>query len=103
MSLEPAVAALIGLAVLGQHLSAGQWAAVGCVVAACLGAARSASPPPPPPPPRPDPSVPREMYVKAPLPRDVRHLSHPGVRKGTSAATRAGGVRGAGFWGDSAE
>jgi threonine/homoserine efflux transporter RhtA len=41
MSLEPAVAALIGLAVLGQHLSAGQWAAVGCVVAACLGAARS--------------------------------------------------------------
>ena len=44
MSLEPAVAALIGLAVLGQHLSAGQWAAVGCVVAACVGAARSAGP-----------------------------------------------------------
>jgi inner membrane transporter RhtA len=61
MSLEPAVAALIGLAVLGQHLSAGQWAAVGCVVAACLGAARSASPP--------DPPGPREMYVKEPLRR----------------------------------
>ena len=42
MSLEPAVAALIGLAVAGQHLSAGEWAAIGCVVAACVGAARCA-------------------------------------------------------------
>ena len=44
MSLEPAVAALIGLALLGQHLTAAEWAAVGCVVAACIGAARSAPP-----------------------------------------------------------
>jgi len=42
MSLEPAVAALIGLALLGQHLSVSEWAAVGCVVVACVGAARSA-------------------------------------------------------------
>jgi inner membrane transporter RhtA len=41
MSLEPAVAALIGLALLGQHLSPAEWAAVGCVVIACLGAART--------------------------------------------------------------
>ena len=46
MSLEPAVAALIGLALLGQHLTAGEWTAVGCVVAACTGAARSAPPAP---------------------------------------------------------
>jgi len=44
MSLEPAVAALIGLALLGQHLSVSEWAAVGCVVVACVGAARSAPP-----------------------------------------------------------
>ncbi len=44
MSLEPVAAALIGLALLGQHLSVGEWAAVGCVVIACIGAARSAPP-----------------------------------------------------------
>jgi inner membrane transporter RhtA len=53
MSLEPVAAALIGLALLGQHLSVGEWAAVGCVVtacigAACIGAARSAPPSPAP-------------------------------------------------------
>jgi threonine/homoserine efflux transporter RhtA len=48
MSLEPAVAALIGLALLGQHLSVSEWAAVGCVVVACVGAARSAPPAPAP-------------------------------------------------------
>jgi inner membrane transporter RhtA len=42
MSVEPAVAALIGLALLGQHLSAAEWAAVGCVVVASIGAARAA-------------------------------------------------------------
>lgn len=42
MSVEPAVAALIGLALLGQHLSVAEWAAVGCVVAASVGAARAA-------------------------------------------------------------
>jgi inner membrane transporter RhtA len=42
MSIEPAVAALIGLFLLGQHLSLAEWAAVGCVVAASVGAARAA-------------------------------------------------------------
>ncbi len=41
MSLEPAVAAVIGLALLGQQLSPAEWAAVGCVVIASVGAARS--------------------------------------------------------------
>jgi inner membrane transporter RhtA len=41
MSVEPAVAALIGLALLAQHLSVTEWAAVGCVVAASIGAARA--------------------------------------------------------------
>lgn len=40
MSLEPAVAALIGLIMLGQHLSAVEWFAVCCVIVACAGAAR---------------------------------------------------------------
>jgi inner membrane transporter RhtA len=39
MSLEPAVAALIGLALLGQHLSLLEWLAIGCVMIACAGAA----------------------------------------------------------------
>ncbi len=41
MSLEPAVAALIGLAMLAQRLSAVEWFAIGCVIVACAGAARS--------------------------------------------------------------
>jgi inner membrane transporter RhtA len=44
MSLEPAVAALIGLVMLGQRLSAVEWFAIGCVIVACAGAARSALP-----------------------------------------------------------
>ena len=40
MSVQPAVAALIGLAVLGQRLSAGEWSGIACVVAASAGAAR---------------------------------------------------------------
>ncbi|GLW65038.1 membrane protein [Actinomadura rubrobrunea] len=40
MSLEPAVAALIGVALLGEVLSARQWAAIGCVIIACVGATR---------------------------------------------------------------
>jgi inner membrane transporter RhtA len=39
MSLEPAVAALAGLVVLGQHLDAREWAAIGLVVIASAGAA----------------------------------------------------------------
>ncbi len=40
MSLEPAVAALIGLLLLGQQLSVVEWLAIGCVMAACAGAAQ---------------------------------------------------------------
>ena len=40
MSLEPAVAALAGLVLLGQALSVREWLAIGCVMAACAGAAR---------------------------------------------------------------
>lgn len=40
MSLEPAVAALIGLVLLGESLLARQWLAIALVVVACAGAAR---------------------------------------------------------------
>ena len=43
MSLEPAVAALVGLVLLGQVLGAGEWAAIGCVMVACAGAARGSA------------------------------------------------------------
>jgi inner membrane transporter RhtA len=43
LSLEPAIAALIGLLVLGQALGVLEVAAVGCVVIASAGAARAAS------------------------------------------------------------
>ncbi|WP_231387100.1 DMT family transporter [Nocardia sp. BMG111209] len=42
MSLEPAVAAGAGLMVLGQPMGVVQWAGIGCVVAASIGATRSA-------------------------------------------------------------
>lgn len=42
MSLEPAVAALVGLAVLGELLAPGQWLGIGAVMAASAGAARLA-------------------------------------------------------------
>ncbi|WP_051046811.1 EamA family transporter [Nocardia asiatica] len=41
MSLEPAVAAIAGLFVLGQVMNLGQWAGVACVVAASAGATRT--------------------------------------------------------------
>nr|WP_251091664.1 EamA family transporter [Streptomyces sp. Caat 7-52] len=44
MSLEPAMAALIGLVVLQESLRRPQWIAVACVVAASAGAARGARP-----------------------------------------------------------
>jgi inner membrane transporter RhtA len=40
MSLEPAVAALIGLVVLGEALAARDWLAIACVTVACAGASR---------------------------------------------------------------
>ncbi|HEX4721525.1 MAG TPA: DMT family transporter [Pseudonocardiaceae bacterium] len=45
MSLEPAVAALCGLVVLGQGLRPAQWIAICLVVGASVGATRSGSPP----------------------------------------------------------
>jgi inner membrane transporter RhtA len=45
MSMEPAVAALAGLLVLGEALHALQWVAVGLVVAASVGATRYAAAP----------------------------------------------------------
>ncbi len=42
MSLGPAAAALAGLALLGERLDRVQWGAVACVVAASIGATRSA-------------------------------------------------------------
>jgi inner membrane transporter RhtA len=44
MSLEPAAAAMAALVVLGEFLSLTQWVAVACVVAASIGATRSARP-----------------------------------------------------------
>jgi threonine/homoserine efflux transporter RhtA len=46
MSLEPAVAALVGVAVLGEILDAREWVAIGCVILACVGATRSQPDPP---------------------------------------------------------
>jgi inner membrane transporter RhtA len=42
MSLEPAVAALCGLVFLGEYLTSAQWAAVGLVIAASVGATATA-------------------------------------------------------------
>jgi inner membrane transporter RhtA len=42
MSVEPAVAALVGLVMLSQALSLSEWAAIGCVTVASAGAALSA-------------------------------------------------------------
>ena len=44
MSLEPAAAALAAMALLAEFLSPAQWVAVGCVVAASVGATRTGRP-----------------------------------------------------------
>jgi inner membrane transporter RhtA len=44
MSMEPAVAALAGLVLLGEQLKPAQWVAVCCVVIASVGSTRSARP-----------------------------------------------------------
>jgi len=46
LSLEPAVAAPVGLALLSEALAAREWAAIVCVMA-CAGAARGAAEPGP--------------------------------------------------------
>ena len=43
MSLEPAVAALVGVVMLSQSLTVPQWVAIGCVIVASAGAALGAS------------------------------------------------------------
>ncbi len=45
MSLEPAVAALVGLVMLSESLAVSEWAAIVCVMVACAGAARGSSRP----------------------------------------------------------
>jgi inner membrane transporter RhtA len=45
MSLEPAVAALVGLVLLSEALAPREWAAIACVMVACAGAARAAAQP----------------------------------------------------------
>ena len=49
MSLEPAVAALVGLVLLGQNLVVREWAAIACVMIACAGATRGSTRSPPAP------------------------------------------------------
>jgi inner membrane transporter RhtA len=46
MSLEPAAAALVGLVILGEVLAVYEWVAIGCVVLASVGAARTQPPRP---------------------------------------------------------
>lgn len=46
MSVEPAIAALVGMVVLGEILGVRQWVAIGCVVVASVGATRGARRPP---------------------------------------------------------
>lgn len=45
ISMEPAVAALLALVLLGEHLSLVQWLAIGCIVAASMGSAFTAKRP----------------------------------------------------------
>ena len=50
LATEPAVAAIAGMLVLGEHLSAVQWSAIGVIVLAAVGSALTAKPAPLPPP-----------------------------------------------------
>ena len=45
ISMEPAVAALVAMALLSEHLSAVQWLAIGCIMAASMGSALTARAP----------------------------------------------------------
>jgi len=42
LSTEPAVAALLGLLLLGEHLSPVQWFAIACIITASVGCAMTA-------------------------------------------------------------
>jgi hypothetical protein len=58
MSMQPAVAALIGLALLSQRLSPAEWIGIGCVVIASAAASRR-------PAPAPAPALPRSQALGA--------------------------------------
>ncbi len=45
ISMEPAVAAVLAMGLLGEHLSLVQWLAIGCIVAASMGSALTAHKP----------------------------------------------------------
>lgn len=45
ISMEPAVAAVLAMGLLGEHLSAMQWLAIGCIMAASMGSALTAGGP----------------------------------------------------------
>ncbi len=45
ISMEPAVAALVAMALLSEHLSVVQWMAIGCIMAASMGSAATARAP----------------------------------------------------------
>jgi inner membrane transporter RhtA len=71
MSLQPAVAALIGLAILSQRLGPAEWIGICCVVAASAGASRAPRrhdcPPPPPPTPATEADAERTAQVNGAL------------------------------------
>jgi inner membrane transporter RhtA len=89
MSGEPAVAALIGLAPLGQRLSLAEWIAVCCVMLACAGAAtgldstRARSVPQAPHPPPPGAPADAALAARARLRgRDLQRGHHVHRRRG---------------------
>ena len=75
MSLQPAVAALIGLALLSQRLSPAEWLGIGCVVTASAAASRRPAAPP---------TLPRQWAPPSPAPWAV-----PETAMGDDAAAEA--------------
>ncbi|WP_308371789.1 MULTISPECIES: EamA family transporter [Streptomyces] len=65
-SLEPAVGALIGLVLLGQHLGVPQWAGVTAVALASIGATRAPSRAPKPTPPDRPSGTPDDLTSRTP-------------------------------------
>ncbi len=98
MSLQPAVAALIGLALLGQRLSLAAWAGIGCVVIASAAASRRPAPPPTPSEARGTGAIPpRRSAHQVEMGRDAPE-SAPSPVPPESNASAAGAVNGALRW-----